>query len=568
MWGAEMKRKIPIGISDFQTIIEDNYYYVDKSLFIQEVLDLGARALLLPRPRRFGKTLNLSMLRYFFEKTDQDHSHLFKNLTIWQQGDMYTSKQGRYPVIYLTFKDVKSDRWDFCYDMFGNLIAKEYGRHRYLLTSDLLGEDEKTKFTAILNCLASEFNYASSIKELSEYLHRYHNEKVIILIDEYDTPVHCGYLDGFYDDVIGFIRILLGSALKDNTSMEKGVLTGILRVSKESVFSGLNNLEVFSLLSPEFSDHFGLMDNEVEELLNYYEIGFNIVEVKDWYNGYVFGGQTMYNPWSILNYSSKWSQGFRPYWVNTSSNDLVKSIITRSGTEVKEDLEQLILGNSITKIVDDNIVFGEIESNADTVWSFLLFCGYLKAVSMEYRNKRLYVELRIPNMEVEYLYEEIIISWFSQSIYDRQLHRMLRGLTSGDLELFESIFRDFIEKTFSYFDASGKEPEKVYHAFILGLLVSLQETYEVKSNQESGYGRYDVMLIPRDPRNKGIVFEFKKVNKQKNETLTEAVDRALEQIEQKKYAQTLTERGVSDILLLGIAFQGKEVLLKSREYVG
>ena len=563
-----MKRKIPIGISDFRKIIEEDFYYVDKSLLIQEVIDHGSESMLLPRPRRFGKTLNLSMLRYFFEKTDQNHSHLFKNLAIWQHGDMYSSKQGRYPVIYLTFKDVKSDHWDFCYGMFRKLIAAEFERHGYLLKSEMLTDNEKSKYKAIIHLEASEYDYAYCLKELSEYLHRYYNEKVIILIDEYDTPIHCGYLDGFYDEVIGFIRILLGSALKDNSSMEKGLLTGILRVSKESVFSGLNNLEVFSLLSPRFSSHFGLLDNEVEEMLKYYEIGFDIEEVKSWYNGYIFGRQTVYNPWSILNYTDKWDEGFRPYWVNTSSNELVKSIITRSGPDVKEDMELLIRGSSIIKMVDDNIVFGEIETNADAVWSFLLFCGYLKAVSMEYTNKRLHVELKIPNAEVQYLFEEIILGWFRQGLYGNQLNMMLKGLTTGDLELFESIFRDFIEKTFSYFDASGKEPEKVYHAFVLGLLVSLQETYEVKSNQESGYGRYDVMLIPRDPHNKGIVIEFKKVNKQKNETLVEAAERALEQIEQKKYAQTLTERGVSDILMLGIAFQGKEVLLKSREYVG
>lgn len=360
------------------------------------------------------------------------------------------------------------------------------------------------------------------------------------------------------------MRNLLSGALKDNSNLEKGVLTGILRIAKESIFSGLNNLEVCSLLSHKYSDHFGLLETEVEELLRYYEIEFETGEVKKWYNGYIFGGNIIYNPWSIINYTDKWREGLLPYWVNTSSNDIVKQIITRSGREVKEDLEKLIQGESIKKIVEDNLVFGEIEKSADTVWSFLLFSGYLKAISQEQKNKRLYCDLKIPNLEVEYLYEEIIIGWFKQSIYNDRLQMMLKGLVNGDLETFESIFREFIVKTFSYFDTSFEEPEKVYHAFVLGLLVGLNDTHEVKSNRESGYGRYDVMLIPKESPGKGIIFEFKKVNRAKKETLEEATDAALNQIEQKKYEQELRERGVKDLIKIGIAFEGKEILMKWR----
>jgi hypothetical protein len=563
-WELIMKKKLPIGLSDFKRLIKDDFYYVDKSLFIKEIIDSSSIVTLLPRPRRFGKTLNLSMLRYFFEKTAENTGCLFWDLAIWRQGEKYTDLQGRYPVIYLTFKDVTGDKWPYCYGILKEIISKEYERHNYVLNAELLTKKEAVKYKKIVDLKAKEFDYGLSLKELSEYLERYYQKKVIILIDEYDAPIQSGFVHGYYPEIIGFMRNLLSGAFKDNSSLEKGVLTGILRIAKESIFSGLNNLEVHSLLSHKYSTHFGLLENEVEEMLKYYEIGLEIDKVKHWYNGYVFGEKIIYNPWSIINYADNRQEGLLPYWVNTSSNDLVQQIITRSGREVKEDLERLIRGDSITKIVDDNIVFGKIEKNADTVWSFLLFSGYLKATAKELKNKRLYCELKIPNLEVEYLYEEIILSWFKESIDTDKLNVMLKGLVSGDLETFEDIFREYLLKTFSYFDTGFDEPEKVYHAFVLGLLVSLDDTYEVKSNRESGYGRYDVMLIPKDTTQKGIIIEFKKVNRVKKETLEEAANAALAQIDRKEYEQELRERGVHDLIKLGIAFEGKEVLLKSK----
>ena len=557
------KKKLPIGLSDFKELIKDDYYYIDKSLLIKEIIDSGAKSILLPRPRRFGKTLNLSMLRYFYEKSAEDTSQLFQHLNIWRQGETYIGKQGHHPVIFLTFKDVKCDNWEECEKQLKRVIREEYERHDYLLEQSVVKSSEKAEYQAILDLSADKTAYENSVKQLSAWLHQYHGQKAVILIDEYDTPIQGGYMNGYYSQIIGFMLNLLSGALKDNSNLEKGVLTGILRVAKESIFSGLNNLEVCSLLSPKFSHSFGLLENEVERILLDYETELNINEVKRWYNGYMFGDTVIYNPWSILHVADKWREGMQPYWINTSSNDLIRQIINRSGASVKQDLEILILGGSIEKAVDDNVVFGEIENSADTIWSFLLMSGYLKIVSMERRDKKLYGQLKIPNLEVEYLFEEIILGWFNQSIYSDKYHMMLKGLVSGDLETFEAVFREFVLKSFSYFDTAQKEEEKVYHAFVLGLLLGLSGTHEVKSNRESGYGRYDVMVIPKDPTQLGIVIEFKKVSTLKKETLEEAAEAALQQIEQKRYTQELADRGIQSIIQLGIAFQGKEVYMKA-----
>ena len=558
-----IRKKLPIGLSDFKELIKDDYYYVDKSLFIKEIIDNGAVSILLPRPRRFGKTLNLSMLRYFYEKSVEDTSPLFQHLNIWQQGEAYTRKQGLHPVIFLTFKDVKCDNWEECEKHLKRVISEEYRRHKYVLSMGEFDSAELEEFETILHLTADKTAYEYSIKKLSAWLHQYHGQKTVILIDEYDTPIQGGYSNGYYSQVIGFMRNLLSGALKDNSHLEKGVLTGILRVAKESIFSGLNNLEVCSLLGSKFSHSFGLLEHEVERMLLDYGTQLDIDEVKSWYNGYVFGDTVIYNPWSILHVTDKWQEGMQPYWVNTSSNDLIRQIISRSGASVKQDLETLLLGGSIEKAVDDNVVFGEIENSPNSIWSFLLMSGYLKIVSKERREKKLYGQLQIPNLEVEYLFEEIVLGWFNQSIHNDNYQMMLNGLVNGDLETFEAIFRDFVMKSFSYFDTAQEQSEKVYHAFVLGLLLGLSDAYEVKSNRESGYGRYDVMLIPKDPTKLGIVIEFKKAGALKKESLEEAAVDALAQIEQMKYTQELADRGITNVIQLGIAFQGKALCMKA-----
>lgn len=560
-----MKKKIPVGVVDFKKIIEENYYYIDKTFLIKELIESGSQVTLIPRPRRFGKTINLSMLKYFFEKTTVDKSYLFKDLNISNYSKEYSKHFCKYPIIHITFKDIKNTSLEDCFENLKSLIADEFSRHKYLLEGDFLDEFEKKFFINILDLTGSKSLYENSLKKLSFYLTKYFNTKVIILIDEYDTPVQSGYNNGYYDEIIEFMRNFLSGALKDNDlNLERAVLTGILRVAKESVFSGLNNLKVCSILNEEYSTYFGLLENEVEDMLKYYEIHFNIEEVKKWYNGYVFGKTTIYNPWSIINYVDNYKEGLRPHWINTSSNDLIKELISHGDSEVKEDIEELIRFNTISKIIDDAVVFSNLDKNSNTLWSFFLMCGYLKFVSKTLLEEGdILCQLQIPNMEVRYLFKQTITGWFEESLQSKDVTMMLNALISGDIKLFNVIFKKFVMSSFSYFDTSGKDSEKVYHAFVLGLLVNLNGTHEVKSNRESGYGRYDVMLIPRDLTKKGIILEFKKVDEDDGEGLEDACSAALMQIEEKKYEQELHGRGITDIVKVAIAFDGKKVLCKS-----
>ena len=564
--GKEIKKKLPIGISDFKKLIENNYYYIDKSLFIKDVLEIGSEVVLIPRPRRFGKTLNISMLKYYFEKSEEDNSALFKDLDIWKEDAKYREKQGKYPVIFLTFKDVKSERWEVCYGYMKNIIAEEYIRHEYLLKSDVMNEQEKKTYIDIIGGEAKEEHYGDSLKKLSKHLSKYYNEKVIILIDEYDVPIQEGYLNKYYDNVINFMRNLLSGALKDNVFLEKGVLTGILRVAKESIFSGLNNFKVYSILKNEFSTYFGLLEDEVIDALKYYDLEYELDDIKAWYNGYIFGKNVIYNPWSIVNFIEDNEYGLIPHWLNTSSNSLVKKLIVNGGYRFKSEIERLIKGESIEKVIDENIVFGDLDKNADAVWSFLLLTGYLKVIKSEFKNKRLMCELKIPNLEVESFYEETILEWFKNSTHSERMQEMLEGLTTGDIDTFEYYFKQFVINTMSYFDPTGEEPERVYQAFVMGMLVNLSDSYIVKSNRESGFGRYDAALIPRDINGglKSIIFEFKRANPVKDETLDEALNGALAQIDKKKYDSEFIEAGINqeEILKIAVAFKGKDLSLK------
>lgn len=552
-----MNKLIPIGISDFKRLIECNYYFVDKSLLIKEFIENSADIILIPRPRRFGKTLNMSMMKYFFDSSE-DNSHLFKDLKIYQYEEVMKFNQ-KHPVVFISFKGIKYDSMEDALKAFGALFSDVYKKYIYLLDGNTMLEIEKKQFNKILNQEGDIVLLSSAISNLMMYLNKYHNKKVILLIDEYDVPIQDGYIKGYYDKIISFERNMLSEALKDNNNLEKAVLTGILRVAKESIFSGLNNLKVVLLTGFEFSDKFGFTESEVIDLLKYYELEDEFINIKDWYNGYIFGDTISYNPWSVLNYLDNPKEGLKAHWINTSANDLIKGLLSKGNEEIKKDLETLISGGEIKKIINDNIVMTEIEDSSENLWSFLLYTGYLKASNKENIDGDLVCDLKIPNKEVYSFYKNIIKKWFSESISNTKYNAMIDALIAGDIKTFEYILKEFVINSISYFDVAGKEPEKVYHAFVLGMLLSLSDSYYVKSNKESGYGRYDVMLIPKDNSKLGVIIEFKKISDFPNDTLEDATEEALKQIKDMKYRIELEEKNINNILELAIVFKGKEV---------
>ncbi len=557
------KKRLALGSSDFREIIEENRYYVDKSLLIKELIDSSDKTTLIPRPRRFGKTLNLNMIKCFYQNSDflnnkYDPKKLFENLKIWQEDEKYLEKCGKYPVIYLTFKDVKDSNWENCYEGIVALVSDEYENHCYLF--DCLSEKEKAYFNRVMNRKASSKEYQDSLKVLSKLLSNHYGRKAVILIDEYDMPIQAGYFYGYYDRIIEFMRNFLSGGMKDNEFLERSVMTGILRVAKESIFSGLNNVGVASILSSEHQDKFGFTEQEVVELLDYYEGSYDINEVREWYNGYIFGDTYIYNPWSILEFVKN-RYTFYHWWINTSSNDLIKELITTAGAPVKQDMETLLRAGFIEKVVDDAIVYEDVYKYPDALWSFFLFCGYLKIVGCETRDMKRYCKLVLPNNEVKYIFEITVSNWFDKNISSPIY--LKKALLEGDVRTFHSILLEFAEKTFSYFDVKGTEPERFYHGFVLGMISHLSDVFEIKSNRESGRGRYDVMLIPKDKTQFGIVFEFKKVDTKLKETPEEAIEDAKKQLKEKNYRAELENGGVKNIREIAIAFEGKEILLES-----
>ena len=556
-----MKKPLPIGISDFKELIEDGYAYVDKTLFIKELLEKGTKVALIPRLRRFGKTLNLSMLRYFFEKTSTDTSYLFKDLNIWKF-EKYQAMQGQFPVIFISLKDIKYFSWQETFAAMQSLMAKEFQRHRYLLEGEILFPEEKEYFLKIIRTETSQTELTISLLQLTEWLHRYHQKNVIVLIDEYDTPAHSAYVGNYYDSLITFLRNWLSNGLKDNSYLGRGVLTGILRIAKESIFSGLNNISTFTILNEEFQDKFGLLESEVKNLLQDYELLDKLPQFRKWYNGYRIGSCTeIYNPWSVLNCIAKKGE-LLPYWVNTSDNLLMKKLITQGSSDLKTNIEELLKGGVIEKKIEPGIVFNDLEKRPNLIWSLLLFSGYLTIDSTP--SSDLPCQLRIPNMEVAQLYTSMVLEWFEKSIQEPQYHLLLNSLVSGDIDTFSLIFQEFLISSVSVFDVPAEESEKIYHAFVLGMLVGLKGAYEIKSNRESGLGRYDVILIPKDPNALGIIMEFKKISPFNKTDLETAVISALKQIEEKEYAHELLDRGVTRILYLGFAFEAKKVLIRSK----
>lgn len=564
-----MKKKIPIGISNFKKLIKENYYFVDKSLLIKEFIENGAAIILTPRPRRFGKTLNMSMIKYFFDINMKEKKNrlngeveysrsLFNGLNIEEETEIM-KMQGEFPVISISFNGAKFNNFKDTMSRIRSLMSEIYLEHKYLLDSNALEDIEKEKINKVINEKGGAELIATALGNLTRYLYKHFDKRVIVLIDEYDVPIQEGYMSGYYEEIVSFQRVMFTDLLKDNNNVEKALVTGILRVAKESIFSGLNNLEVDTMLSNKFSDKFGFTQQEVDNFLTYYKLEDKKLEIREWYNGYIFGNNTIYNPWSVLNYAENNEDGFMPYWINSSANDLIKRLLLKGDQGIKIELEELIAGKSITKAIDENIVMGEVEDSNENIWAFLLLSGYLKTIKKETIRGRRVCELKIPNEEVHIFFENIVKKWFLESMTSERYEEMLRTLINGDIENFGYVFKRFVLNNLSYFDVSGKEPEKVYHAFVLGMLVSLSDNYEVKSNKESGYGRYDVMIIPKDVSKQGIIIEFKKIDELSKESIDEATKKALKQIEDKKYESELLSKGITKIIKLAIVFKNKEV---------
>ena len=554
-----MKKKLPVGISDFRKVIERDYYFIDKSLFIKDILNDDSETVLLPRPRRFGKTLNMTMLRTFVEKTEEDNSVLFKDLKITKENEW--EKQGQYPVIYLTFKDIKEKNWDKCFQKLCALIKDEYQKHNYLQKSNDLEKLDKKYIDKIINGDCDEVDLSESLKNLSKFLHFHHKVKPFILIDEYDTPINKGYDSDYYEKVVSFLRNFLSGGLKDNVHLEKGVLTGIYRVAKESIFSGLNNLGVYSILDDSYSDYFGLLQKEVDVIIQEYKLEDKTDDIQSWYNGYNFGGKIIYNPWSIINFVSR-KGVLKAYWIQTSENAIIRKLILSESIK-KKSLIDLISGNGIIKTLDEHISFKDLDESKESFWSFLTFSGYLK-VELFKLGKRPEYKLTIPNMEVEIFFEEILLLWLNETVGSEKLDYMLESLVTGNIRVFEKLLNEFVLSVLSYYDTDKDEPEKVYHAFFLGLFLNLSDKYEIKSNRESGYGRYDCVLIPKEITGKGFVIEIKKVDRLiEEEDFDKAINSALNQIKEKKYDQVLRDRGIKDIAHMGIAVENKKVKMKA-----
>ncbi|MEP7124937.1 MAG: AAA family ATPase [Byssovorax sp.] len=561
-----MRLNFPIGFDDFRTLREQQLEYVDKSHLIRELLDRpGVEATLLPRPRRFGKTLNLSLLRYYFEKSEQDLSHLFDTLSIWQAGDAYRAHFQRYPVIHLSFKETNFESFDRVLGTLKKKIQVLFDEHRYLLLSDRLSDRERAGYAAILDGSAEQALHDRALLDLSAYLHAYHGEKVIILIDEYDEPIHAGHLHGYAPCILDFLRAFLGGGLKGNVHLFKAVVTGILRVARESLFSGLNNLGVYTLLDTQYNTCFGFTEAEVTALLERTGRADRLDEVRTWYNGYLFGGEVIYNPWSVLSFLDRGDESPKPYWLSTSSNDLVHEVVAHNAIRLQPMFESLLEGGGIERVLDENVVLSEVRDSEDALWSLLVFSGYLKA---EKRSRGPMEQaahlLSIPNREVRLVYATTFRRWMTTRMegHGGSLDLLTQALLSGDAEGLEDQLQAFVSNLLSYHDPGTVNPERVYQGFIVGLLAVLEPAYQVRSNRESGQGRPDVMIRPMRPGKPGVVMELK-VARPRRKTLAQALSEGIEQLQENEYGAELRAAGAPDVHAFAVAFDGKKVRVAS-----
>ena len=551
---GEKKKPLPIGVSDFK-VATTNYYYVDKTLLIRDFLDTKPLVSLFTRPRRFGKTLNMDMFRAFFEKTQENTSIYFRDKKIWQCGNNYTRHQGQYPVIFLTFKDVKCRTWEDTFQKIGRLISLEFIRHRELETSLVLSSYEKEQYHRLASENANEVDYQMGLQLLSMLLHKHYSKECIIIIDEYDTPIQQGYMKGYYEEITLFMRNLFSGGFKDNKHLAFGFLTGILRVAKESIFSGMNNLSINSVLDHKYSAYFGFTSDEVREMAAYYGASDKYDEICEWYDGYRFGKTEIFNPWSVVNYFSNECEP-RAFWVSTGSNDVIGEVLAEADEEIYHRLASLVNGETITTYIDTGVIYPQIKKNPSTIYSFLLVTGYLKAVKTTLSfNGDFMCEVALPNREIALVYHKEILQKFETMIPQSTAIAVQEAIFSGDNRKLKTQIQTLLMESASSFDTAG---ENFYHGFMLGLCALLGGFF-VTSNRESGEGRYDIQLKPVKKGLPGIIIELKAEKNGTEESLKQLSETALKQIQEKQYDTELRAAGVEVIYKYGVAFCGKRV---------
>ena len=545
---------VGIGESDFKMLRMRKNYFIDKSLYIKDIIDNDSKVILVTRPRRFGKTLNMSMLKYFFDCDSKDSKEMFKGLKIMEQSEKYISQMGAYPCIYLTMKDLNVRNFEFMLMQLKTAIMEIFFEKRYLLESEI-PEGERVVFNKILAANINEMELLNSIKMLTRMLCNYYNKPVMLFIDEYDVPLQTAYVEGYYEEAIKFLRTFYVTTFKDNAYLKKTVLTGVSRVAKESIFSGANNFDVYTVLNNEFADDFGITSEEVDKALKDFDLEEQKEEVKKWYDGYRIGNvEGLYNPWSLLNFLSK--KELVPYWVNTSSNDLIK-LTMKNSVSVKEKMERLLKGEAIEVPINLETIIVGIENNEDNVWGLMLGTGYLKVVETVNLEEGIY-KVELPNYEIKLMFQEMVREWFKDKGIGNNLRDILQDLVDLNLYEFERKFRVLVEEMFSYMDVGKNTAENFYHAFVLGMLVGLKDSYYVNSNRESGFGRYDIMLEPQDKSKNSFIIEFKVADEMSEPSLEQAVENGKKQIEEKDYENSLKARGFRNITKMVFAFKGKE----------
>lgn len=547
-------KSLPIGVSDFK-LATTGYYYVDKTLMIRDFLDKKPMVSLFTRPRRFGKTLNMDMLRVFFEKTNEDTSVYFKDKQIWQCGDYYTKHQGQYPVIFLTFKDVKSMTWEETFQKIRRLISLEFIRHNELETSSVLTSYEKEQYHLLAGDTGDEIDCQMGLQLLSLLLHKHYGRECIIIIDEYDTPIQQGHTCNFYPEIVNFMRNFFSGGLKDNPHLAFGFLTGILRIAKESIFSGMNNLKTYSILDDGYSSYFGFTEKEVKDMLRYYGKDDKYNELSEWYDGYRFGNTEIFNPWSVINYIS--DNCFpKAFWQSTGSNEIIGEIIQTATPEITKDLYKLLCGEKIATYIDTGVIYPEVQNNPYSIYSFLLVAGYLKVANIYPQSDGNFMcDVAIPNKEITFVYEKEVLNRTNQNSLAISISQ---AIFSKDTQKLQALLEDFMVKSISSIDGAN---EGFYHGMMLGLCAILGNRYKIRSNRESGLGRFDIQLMPLTKGMPGFIFEFKHT-KDEHTDLSALADSALQQIEAKKYDTELRDNGVNSIISIGIAFRGKSAVVR------